>query len=353
MRDLLSTIWFYSFGQINFNTLLLLFNLMGVVAGFQYLGYIDAFAGFLVKKTNSLRSLALCLVAICFFFSMLVTNDVALIIIVPFTITILERLSKEKNMISLIVLETIAANLGSMLTPIGNPQNVFLYETYKMELGPFFKTILPYGILSFVILLIVIFLLFGKEEIELVETVGMEVTIERGKKIAYTIAFLILFALCLLNVLRIMPHVITFVCVGICLLIIHKELFREINYGLLIKFAVLFVIVGDLASIPVIKTALGGIVGGHEFLTGILVSQVVSNVPAAILLSNFTNAGYTLLLGVDVGGLGTLIASMASMISYDYYVKCKTADKGKYVLSFLGFSVILLVVLMGYYYLFG
>ena len=155
----------YTIGQINFETLGLLFSLMGVVAGITKLGYIDNFTTFFLNKTGNTSKLALFLIGACFFLSMLLTNDVALIVLVPFSIGILNRLNRNDLLIKLLVLETIAANMGSMMTPIGNPQNVYLFQTYQMTLGSFYAAILPYGIVAFLFLLALIFFNFKKEKI--------------------------------------------------------------------------------------------------------------------------------------------------------------------------------------------
>ena len=155
----------YTIGQINFETLGLLFSLMGVVAGITKLGYIDNFTTFFLNKTGNTSKLALFLIGACFFLSMLLTNDVALIVLVPFSIGILNRLNRNDLLIKLLVLETIAANMGSMMTPIGNPQNVYLFQNYQMTLGSFYAAILPYGIVAFLFLLALIFFNFKKEKI--------------------------------------------------------------------------------------------------------------------------------------------------------------------------------------------
>lgn len=328
--------------QINIGTLLLLFCLMAVVQGFQYLGYIDSLSKFLVTKARNIRSLAFCLVGTCFFFSMLVTNDVALIITVPFTITLLHRLERQENAIVLIVLETIAANLGSTLTPIGNPQNVYLYQEYHMRFLAFFQALLPYGMVAMFLLMGCVWIKFDKKTFHVDKQIFEQEKKELKHKTVWTIVFTVLFFLCILTVLRILPGWITFLVVVVTLLLCNPELLKKINYGLLGKFILLFVIVGNIAAVPVIESWLGTIVAKHEFVCGVFVSQIISNVPAAILLSKFTSNGMDLMLGVNVGGLGTPIASMASMISLDFYSKSMAAEQKKYMITFLGYNAFFL-----------
>lgn len=334
----------YTIEQINFGTLALLFSLMGVVAGITKLGYIDSFTTFFLKKTGNTRKLFLFLIGACFFLSMLLTNDVALIVLVPFSIGILNRLNHNDFLIQLLVFETIAANMGSMMTPIGNPQNIYLFENYKMTLGSFYAAMLPYGTTAFIILLSLIFLNFKKEHITIETKHEKTFSGDLKRKRIWTIIFILLFILCLLNILRIVPYYFPFILVFITLLLFDKRAFRCINFSLLLKFIFLFIVVGDIAQIPWINNFLSHIISGREIGGGILISQIVSNVPAAILLSKFTQNGTSLLVGVNIGGLGTLIASMASMISLEYYKKSAVANPRKYIWCFTKYNLIFLAL---------
>lgn len=335
----------YIIGQIDFGTLAILFCLMGVVAGFNELGYIDWLAKKLADSAKSVKMLFMALVLVCFFISMLVTNDVALIIMVPFTIQMLHNLGQKKKLIKLIVLETIAANLGSMLTPIGNPQNVYLYQYYQMNLAEFFKAILPYALLSLLLLVIVILLDKGSAGVPVEMDIEEREVVVKGKVIK-TVIYSVLLVLSILTVLGVVNHLLTFWVVVVAMACCNYRLFRQINYSLLFKFCILFLLVGNVADIEWISSNLQNIVSGNEFFCGILLSQFLSNVPTALMLSQFTEAGTILMLGVNVGGLGTLIASMASMISLEYYKKTIEADTKKYVISFSGYNIIFLIILV-------
>lgn len=343
--------------KIDFGTIIILFCLMAVVAGFQKLGYIDRMAEMIVKKAGNTDRLVLSLVMICFLLSMFITNDVALIILVPFTIQILQNIDEQERMIKVIVLETIAANIGSMLTPIGNPQNLYLYQFYHMSFGDFMKTVLPYGLMAAVLLVLVLSIdkkknLTGareqKGEINLSEKISNQRENKWSKrKYSQTALYFVLFILCILTVFDVISCYITFACVLICIMISDYHLFQKINYSLLVKFILLFLLVGNAADISWIRDKLETVVVGQEFLSGIILSQCLSNVPTAIMLSEFTKNGTELLLGVDIGGLGTLIASMASMISLDYYTKVEDANKSKYIKSFTIYNLLFLCVMIG------
>lgn len=345
----------YVVSQINFSTLAILFCLMGVVEGLRKLGYIDRVAGHLKKFSDRIKWLESMMIFSCFIFALFLTNDVALIIIVPFTIQILEEIGREDLLIRIIVLETIAANIGGMGTPIGNPQNLYLYQYYDMHLTGFFRQVLPYTGTALILLLLLI--LGGKRQ----ETQGSVKNRSVGhtgkekarEKVAKTVIYLLLFCLCILTVLGKIAYTVTFLTVALTMLFLDRELLKNINYGLLLKFIGLFLLVGNIAAIPLIREKLQYLVVGREFLTGILLSQVISNVPAAVMLSRFTTNGELLLVAVDVGGLGTLIASMASMISFDYYLKKEGSSKRKYLLQFTVYNLLFLLAMIVVYLLCG
>ncbi|MBQ8782822.1 MAG: citrate transporter [Clostridia bacterium] len=321
---------------IDFKTLALLFCLMAVVAGVNALGVFDLCAKKLLAKTSSLKGLGLTLSLLCFFSSMVITNDVALITFVPFSIVALKMSSNEKAIIPLVVVETVAANLGSMLTPIGNPQNLYLFSFFEMGAGEFIKAILPYAVLSLV-LVVISSLFLGKGKIKN--------TSERTEKSGFDYKKLsvygVLFIISLLTVFRVIPYYITFAITVICVLIFDRKTVKKVDYSLLFTFVFLFVFIGNLGEIPVINSFLKSIVTGNEVIVGVAASQVFSNVPAALLLSGFTNNSTDLLVGVNLGGLGTLIASMASLISFKFIAK-ENVKTGKYILAFTLINIVFL-----------
>ncbi len=321
-------------GYIDFRTLSLLFCLMAVMAGLGGLGVFRVLAQKLLKGVGSVRALTLVLSLLCFFSAMLITNDVALITFVPFTVEALRISGKKEKLIPIVVLETVAANLGSMLTPIGNPQNLYLFSAFKMGMGEFVSAVLPYTVLSLV--LVVAFALFtGNEKAESAAATDEKISV--GKAVVYAA----LFAVSLLTVLDVIPYPITLAVTVAAVLISDRKTVLKIDYSLLLTFIFLFVFIGNLGNIAPVSEFLKKIVVGNEVIAGVAASQVFSNVPAALLLSGFTDNAKNLLIGVNLGGLGTLIASMASLISFKFAVK-ENVKAGRYLLSFTVVNVIFL-----------
>lgn len=326
---------------IDFRTLALLFSLMTVVAGLKEIGLFRFLGSSLLSGMKSTRQLALTLTALCFFSSMLITNDVALITFVPFSILILTMAGLPELMIPVIVLQTIAANLGSMATPIGNPQNLYLYSSFGLSAGELIAIMLPLTILSALLLIIAIFLL--KNKAITIDRTSMEKTgIPKRHALIF---YLLLFFVCLGCVVRIYSWPVMLLIVLAAVLIKDRQLFFRVDYFLLLTFVCFFIFIGNMERIPAISGLLTKLISGHEFPAGVLLSQCISNVPAAILLSGFTDAVRPLLFGVNVGGLGTLIASMASVISYRAYTEVPKPETGKYMMIFTIYNVIFLLVL--------
>ena len=331
---------------IDFRVLAILFCLMLVVAGFQSVGLFEKLLPFLLQYVHTTRQLALVLVLSCFFLSMWITNDVALITLVPFAIMVLTKLDREELLIPVITLQTIAANLGSMGTPIGNPQNLFLYTVSEMPVMDFMKVILPY--LSFSLVLVILgCLYFPKSPVQLSAEVSAskQANTEKRKQ-TLVIIHSILLILCLLTVFRLLDYRITLVCVVAVLFFAQKNLFKEADYILLLTFISFFIFVGNLKNISVINDLLEQIVTGHEVMVSILSSQIISNVPAAVLLSGFTRDYSSLIVGTNLGGLGTLIASMASLISFKYYGNIAGCNRKKYLIHFTVWNVVYLAILI-------
>lgn len=329
------------FGYIDFHVLVLLFSLMLVVAGLQKSGAFTLLTDKLLQHVKSTRSLAAVLVGVCFFTSMLITNDVALITFVPLAVMLLGNEKNEKLLMLVVVLQTIAANLGSGLTPLGNPQNLYLYSLSGMALGEFLMVMLLPTLLSAGLLTISLLMIRPRE-------------IERGTvndtktdiKISKIVPWLLLFGLCMLAVLHLIHYFVMFAVVTIAVIFIDRSLLRKADYALLLTFIGFFIFIGNIKSIPAISEMLSTLVSGRELGVGVLLSQVISNVPAAMLLSGFTTDYSALLVGVNLGGLGTLIASMASMISYKIYAAAPGAKAGKYFKLFTVMNIAFLAILL-------
>ena len=324
---------------IDFRVLAILFCLMLVVSGMQKIGVFKNIGIVLGSKVKSIKGLCFVLTFLCFFLSMLITNDVALITFVPFTITIFKDEKYKDTLLSLIVIETIAANLGSMLTPIGNPQNLYLFSLSNMSVKKFIYIMLPITILSFILIVFLVIIQKNKSFIQ--NTTPKKQQINKKQLLVYSFLFMV----CLFNIAHILSYISVLLIVVIAVFYIDKSLFKNVDYFLLLTFIAFFIFIGNIGSINYIKDFLRYWILGNEFLAGIITSQFISNVPAAMLLSGFTENYVPLLWGVNVGGLGTLIASMASLISYKYYSNISSAKKAKYIIKFCVYNFLLLIIL--------
>lgn len=343
---------------IDFRVLALLFCLMAVVRGFSSIGVFTRLGTMLLTHVHSLRMLSALFIFLCFFFSMLITNDVALITFVPFTILVLSMAGQKKFLIPVIVLETIAANLGSMLTPLGNPQNLYLYTISGLSIGAFVRIMLPYSFVSAILLLI--FILFLPKDTVSTATAANTanstntvtasntsnviceaVKARKNSRILFAF-YLILFLLCLLTVLHILPYQILFFLVLTGFLLLDYRVLKDVDYFLLLTFLCFFIFIGNMKQISLVHELISKLLVHHEVLMGIGASQIISNVPAAILLSGFTDDYSALLIGVNLGGLGTLIASLASLISFKFYTNSNGSDTRRFLGIFTLYNVIFL-----------
>ena len=245
----------------------------------------------------------------------------------------------QKKLPVIVVLQTLAANLGSVLTPLGNPQNLYLYNVSGMTMRQFISWMLPLWILC--LFLVVLPVLFMKNE-KIEKQKGHELPKPDKKK---QIMYAVLFALCLLCVLKILNYILLLALVLIAVLIMDRHTLLRVDFILLLTFIGFFIFIYDMKQIPAIVTWLSGVIKGREFLVGVLSSQVISNVPSALLLSGFTDNIKTLILAVDVGGLGTIIASLASLISYKLYIMSKDSKAGRYMGLFTAYNFIYLVII--------
>ncbi len=301
-------------GYLDLRVLALLFCLMLLVRGFQSIGLFDLLIEHIFQAVHSSRRLALLLVMLCFFSGMVITNDVALITFVPFAITALELCGQEDLTVRVVVLQTIAANLGSMATPIGNPQNLYLFSVSGMSLSEFLATMLPLTGVSLALILLALLSIPSREIHMHVE--AKTPAMPRREFFCYNVLF-VLNLLVVFRVLHWLPALLA-TLLGV-LLLGHRQLLRQVDYALLLTFVGFFIFVGNLSRIEFVSSWIASVLQGHEILLAALFSQVCSNVPTAILLSGFSRNYTALLIGVNIGGLGTLIASMASLISFKIY----------------------------------
>ena len=339
---------------IDWRVLGILLSLMIIMSGLKKTGLFDTIGSRLLEKTKNTRQLALMLVFLCFFLSMLITNDVALFTFVPFAMIILKKCRQEKLLIPVLVLQTIAANLGSMLTPIGNPQNLYLYNLSGMGMGEFISTMLPYTLVSGALLFAAVFICCKKEPITEVlpepergqdERQPVSET-EKIRNAVKNVVYLTLFVLSLFVVVRVISFEIVLLLVLLIAFYMDRKVLKQVDYYLLLTFVAFFIFTGNMGNITIIRDTLQQLVTGRELGIGIIASQAISNVPAALLLSGFTTNYRSLLIGVNIGGLGTLIASMASLISYKLFAKEYNDRKGSYFSWFTVANVFFLIILV-------
>lgn len=324
---------------IDFGTLCLLFCLMAVMAGFQAAGVFSFCANSLLRHSSSVRSVVAVLVLLCFFFSAVITNDVALITFVPFAIALLKAAKRTDLLPFTVILQTVAANMGSCLTPLGNPQNIYLYSISGLSFADIFLAMLPYAAVTFGLLLLCI--LFIKSAPLSPETDENHLPEKRR-----TLLYALLFIVSLLGVMKVIHFGICFIISLAVLLVFDRKIIFKVDYSLLLTFVGFFIFVGNMGRLPFFRELIENLMEGKEILFSALASQFISNVPAALLLSGFTENYTALLIGVNIGGLGTLIASMASLISYKFVAAELPDKKGKYFLLFSALNFVLLAVML-------
>ena len=335
---------------IDFRTLAILFCLMIVIKAFQSQNFLNIIAAKLLRLCKSQRGLYFLLTYLVFFSSMFVTNDVALLTFVPITLLIFTRIGMPA--LTIVVLETLAANLGSCITPMGNPQNLYLFSYYGFSAAEFFLLTAKIAIPSFIILALIIVFLSRKKHNEpdafkgnLLQTQVSFLTVD-FRTFFYAADFII----CLLTVFHVVNYLIMLGFTVVVMLICNFRLFKKVDYSLLLTFCGFFIFTKSLSTVQTFSDFINSMLStpAKTYLTSIITSQVISNVPAALLLSGFTTNGDMLLLGVNVGGLGTLIASMASVISFKLYSnseQAQTPQGKKYFGVFTIYNLILLVIL--------
>ncbi|MBN2793950.1 MAG: anion permease [Clostridia bacterium] len=327
-----------SFSSIDWKVIGALFALMALTLSFEKYHLLDALAVLLINKTGTLRKLSLTFVLITAFLAVFVTNDVALITIVPLTLSI----SKKANFspLRLIIAETIAANLGSVLTPFGNPQNLYLFNYYHIPVLDFIKTTFPIFFIGLMMALTMVFMMPN----EIVKVHSTSIHIEHKKRV---VLFILAFLLMILGIIRILPFHIVFALSIFLMLTLDFRLLFKIDYFLLGTFLSLFIAIDNLTRIPFIHDVLLERVNSplSTMLLATFSSQLISNVPSAILLSGFSDQWQMLLVGVSIGGLGTMIASLANLIAYKFYIKShegKAYKKSFYLLNGIGMLILLI-----------
>jgi Na+/H+ antiporter NhaD/arsenite permease-like protein len=329
---------------IQWETLGVLFSLMVVLAGLKEAGTIRFLSVELLKRCHGTRQIIACFTMICFFVSMIMTNDAVLLTCVPMSLAILQDIGQQENMIFMAVMETLAANMGSALLPSGNPQNIYLYFHYHLSLGGFLSVTIPMVALAGGML----YLFIRRHPSRDIGQTAVPSYILSARE---TRIFLLLLCVVAASVLRVIPWTISFVLTFFGAALIRPRLLKGVDWKLLALFCFLFIGVGNLSHQPSFSSWAMHLVEGHELWAGILVSQFISNVPAAVLLSQYTSHGLALVMGTNIGGMGTLIASMASLISFRAITRVPGIRRSEYLLQFTVWNVIFLLIEIGFVYM--
>ncbi len=324
---------------------------MVATSGLASAGVLARMCRALVRACKGGGALIAVLVGATFFLSMVVTNDVALVAFVPLALAALREAGLVRRLAFTIVCMTIAANVGSMLTPIGNPQNIYLLSVSGMSAGELMALMAPYSVAAFAFIACALALSEVRDRRKFARVApraeGANADLSSGRlKVRDIMPWAVLIGICLLAVARVIPAGATVVAAGAVALAFDNHAVRHVDYALLLTFVAFFVFVGNVSRIEEVHQAMAALVDGRTLLVGAVASQLISNVPAAILLSGFTSDLTALLVGVNIGGLGTLVASMASLISYKQLAVAYPELKGYYVRMFLGMNFAFLAALL-------
>lgn len=328
----------------DWKTLTCLFCVLAVVCALKNINFFYLLSRKIVEYFKTAKLSILALVYITFIGSMLIANDMALLTFLPLGYYALSSTKMEKYMAFTFIMQNIAANLGGMLTPFGNPQNLYLYSKFNIPTGEFMLIMLPPFLVA--IALITICCLFIKNEPMLLQSEPIQLEPKR------TIFYLALFAFSIAIVFRGIPYYLGLIVIPIALLIVDRKALKMVDYPLLCTFGAFFVFAGNMARIPLIQEFFAFLLEQNTFLFSIFSCQIISNVPSAILLSQFTSNYTDLLLGVNIGGIGTLIASLASLITFREYTSHNPGKALSYLAKFSAFNFGFLAVMIGFEYLY-
>ena len=333
-------------GYFDWKTLTCLFCVLAVVCALRNIRFFYTMAKAIIRKFKNTKYCILALVYITFIGSMLIANDMALLTFLPLGYFVLRTTGKEKYMAFTYIMQNIAANLGGMITPFGNPQNLYLYTKFAIPDAEFIRIMFPPFIVA-ISLITVLCLVFVKSEPLEIEEKAAELPKAR------VAIYLALFALSILIVFRTIPFVVGLMVIPVALLFLDREALRSVDYGLLLTFVFFFIFSGNMARIDAVRSFFSALLERNTLLFSALSCQVISNVPSAILLSQFTANYRELLLGVNIGGVGTLIASLASLITFKAYSKDQPGNTLAYIVKFTVFNVLFFGVLVGFCTLLG
>ncbi len=319
-------------------TLVCLFCVLAVVCALKNIHFFYIIAKQIVQIFKNIRVAVLALVYITFIGSMLIANDMALLTFLPLGYLVLHTTGKEKYMAFTFIMQNIAANLGGMLTPFGNPQNLYLYSFFNIPNFEFIKIMLIPFIVSITLITVCCFIFIKNEPLKIADE---KINLDKKR----TIVYLLLFTLAIIIVFRGIPYWIGLIIIPPVLFIADKKALKSVDYPLLLTFVFFFIFSGNMARIGVVKEAFSYLMGKSAMLFSILSCQFISNVPSAILLSQFTQNYPDLLVGVNIGGVGTLISSLASLITFREYCSHNKGKVKNYILKFSAFNFTFLIIL--------
>lgn len=328
---------------IDLKVLACLFALMADIAGFRSIGLFEVLSMRLLSRVRTVRHVTVLLVALPFFSSMLMTNDVGLLTFVPFTFVVFDMLRDTRFVIITVVLQTVAANIGSALTPMGNPQNLYLFSFFELSAIEFMATMAPLVVIGAGMLAAMLYFVGGSDRVVLVFDTIIVRSVDRRSLVRYSLLFI-------LSILAVFDIIEWYIAVPVVALFVGKRQIAAVDHGLLLTFLAFFIFVGNLGSLPVVRDVLEQLLEGRVFLVSLLASQVLSNVPAALLLSPFTEESSQLMLGVNAGGCGTLIASLASVISFKLLAQYDRNSTWRYLWVFTKVNVLFVLFFIGFFF---
>ena len=325
-------------GYFDFKTLSCLFLTLAVVCALRNIKFFTILARKLVSLSGNLRSLFIVLIVITFVGSMIIANDMALITFLPLGYFALSVTKKDEYMAYLFVLQNISANLGGMLTPFGNPQNLYLYSYFNIPTDEFCRIMLP------AFLLAVALLIFACLPVKPVRF-KLQGELPEKLNVKKTVLYCVLFVLSILIVFRVLHFLVGLIVIPIILFFVDRDSLKMVDYPLLGTFFFFFIFAGNLARIDVVNSFISALLQKDTLIVSVLSCQFISNVPSAILLSRFTTDYPALLLGVNIGGTGTLIASLASLITFSEFKLLHPEQTKKYIIIFTAANAAFLVIL--------
>ena len=328
-------------GYFDGKTLACLFCVLSVVCALRDIRFFSILARRIVRRFRNTRAAILALVYITFIGSMLIANDMALLTFLPLGYFVLETAGRKKYMAFTFIMQNIAANLGGMLTPFGNPQNLYLYSRFHIPDAEFFSVMAPHFLFAVALITVCCLVFVRPEPLSLPEE---EIAPDRRR----TAVYLALFALSVVMVFRILPYWIGLIVIPAVLLFLDREALRQVDYPLLFTFAFFFIFSGNMARIPAVSGFFSSLLEKSTLVVSTLSCQLISNVPSAILLSRFTENYRALLVGVNIGGVGTLISSLASLITFREYLRREPGKAGRYLALFSLFNFAFLFLMLGF-----